>query len=194
MILPWLIYVYQVTGHLIPISSNASITFLDGLTFAISKIHYREQVLLPNSIIQLMRSVQNDSAALQTTGDFFRLILAEFRKNPLSISLLYLIKAGRSWYATDSGQLDSLILVLQVPYLLLSTFAFYCCLKMGGKFAQHGKVVGGLVSYFWFMTILALSIFRYMMPVMGLLFTLWPSIPIYYKQMKSNEFAFSNPT
>jgi F0F1-type ATP synthase membrane subunit c/vacuolar-type H+-ATPase subunit K len=193
VILPWLIYVYQLTGQLIPISSNASITLLDGLTFAISKTHYRNQVLLPNNIIHLMRSIQMESAALHSTGDVFRLILADFWKNPLAMSFLFLIKAGRSWYATDSGQLESLILLLQVPYLLLSTLAFYCCLKMGGKLAQHAKVVGSLVLYFWVMTILALSIFRYMMPVMGLLFTLWPSIPLYYRQINSNEYVHSNP-
>jgi len=193
VILPWLIYVYQGTGHLIPISSNATITVLDGLTFAISKTHYRDPVLLPNNIIQLMQSLQSNSAGPQTTRDLFRLILAEFQKNPLSLSFLFLIKAGRSWYATDSGQLESLILVLQVPYLFLSSLAFYCCFKMGGKFAQHAMVVGGFVLYFWVMTILALSIFRYMLPIMGLLFTLWPSIPFYYQQKQAAKDNFSNP-
>ena len=184
-ILPWEAFIYQQTGDIIPLSNSGVRGMRDGLTFAIRKLHYRDVPNVPENIITLMQSI--DEAELLTISDYAGYLFSQFRQNPINVGMLFAIKATRSWYATDSGHLDNIILLVQIPYLLISTFSFYCAFHLGKKKLHLVSFVGIIVIYFWVMTILVLSIVRYMLPVMGLLFLLWPSIGIYLSQRVINS-------
>ena len=92
--------------------------------------------------------------------------------------------AARSWYGTDSGRMEGIILTVQLLYsipVLLATWALW-----RGPDPQRNSLlllVWGPVFYFWIMTILVLSILRYMTPTAGLLALLIPRL----MHMKSRQ-------
>jgi hypothetical protein len=117
-----------------------------------------------------MADVEARKSELKTGGDIVALLRDEITTRPGAMLKLFLMKIGRSWYGTDSRRKEWLVLLLQLAYLLPATWAATRVWRMGG--INRRFLIGSLllVGYFWGMTILALSIARYMVPVMGLLF------------------------
>ena len=89
---------------------------------------------------------------------------------------LIAMKAARSWYATDSGRFQIPILAIQLVtmgLILLSTRAAW---TSGGPQRLLACGIWGVIAYFWGMTVLVLSIARYMVPAIGLAFLLLPAL------------------
>ena len=63
---------------------------------------------------------------------------------------------------------------IQTAYLVLVLWGSGVAWRRGGITKQLAMSIWFLVLYFWATTILALSILRYMVPVIGLLFILIP--------------------
>jgi hypothetical protein len=85
---------------------------------------------------------------------------------------LLLLKLARSWYGTDSQRFEKPTLFIQLAYLALVAWGIWSAWKPGGL--DRVFLIGALliVGYFWGMTFMALSILRYMVPVIALLFVL----------------------
>lgn len=177
-VLPWELWVLQQTGELIPLSSGGAPSIVDGLTFGVNNQDYREQSFgLPEVTLPLMQEINAHRQELNPTGKIIKFMFSKLIEQPLEVSLLFLTKAFRSWYATDSGRAERYILLLQIPYILISVFAFYCCIQLGNEYKKLAVIIAGLILYYWLMTIFALSILRYMVPAMGLMFCTWAAIP-----------------
>lgn len=133
VVLPWEVTMYRETGGIIPLSHVGRSNFVDGLTsFAITTKSYRQTVSVPIEVEALMnrllsRREEMDSSLFDTV-----LVLAdELRRNPVAMLELFVIKSARSWYASDSGRYESIMLALQIPYLVAA--------GLGGIFAWHRK-------------------------------------------------------
>jgi 4-amino-4-deoxy-L-arabinose transferase-like glycosyltransferase len=174
-VLPWELFVLARTGQLIPLSANGVAGIRDGLTFAVAPKSYRLGQPVPPDVEQVMRGFLAQHDQLQTPGDLIRAIGAAFREHPVAMLKFYAIKALRSWYGTDSGRFETALAFLQIVYLAViarGTRRLY----LGDAMARRMVLsFWGIAFYFWLMTILVLSIVRYMLPAIGLLLVLLPA-------------------
>ncbi|MCI0407658.1 MAG: hypothetical protein L0191_03675, partial [Acidobacteria bacterium] len=96
-------------------------------------------------------------------------LLRELRSKPWTVLKLLILKAARAFYATDSQRSERPVALLQIPFSLLAL--------LGARLAWRSDIQGRrflgllvpLVLYSWGMTIVVLSIVRYMLPIEGLL-------------------------
>jgi hypothetical protein len=108
---------------------------------------------------------------------------------PVAVVKLFLLKAARSWYGTDSRRLETPLMLLQLAYLALILWVTRVSWQLGGTARKLTVSIWLIAFYFWGMTIVALSISRYMLPAMGLLFTLLPAV---YGPARANMASLEN--
>lgn len=171
-IMPWEAWVYHKTGQVILLGTNGVKSMRDGFTFAVESKGYRPDSSAPPDVVQVMDDIRIHKEEISTFSDLTSIISRQFRSHPMAVTKLLLLKLGRSWYGTDSQRLEGPILFVQLGYLVLVAWGAWSAWKRGGRY--RGFVIGALLMtvYFWGMTFLALSILRYMVPVVGLLFVL----------------------
>ncbi len=172
---PWEGWLLAQTGSLAPLSTGGVASMRDGLTFAVNPKGYRQTIPVPLDVADLMRTIRS-RATLDSVGRIAGFLAHEATVHPGTVGRLFALKAARSWYATDSGRSEGLILALQGLYLLPVAAASVALGRRGRVERQLLGAVWLLVGYFWLMTILALSVLRYMVPAMGLLFLLLPAL------------------
>lgn len=174
VVIPWELHAYHQLGDVIPLSTGGTPSILDGLSYAVDPSENRA-LHVPPDVRQLQEDIfERQYEELSTTGDIVRFFLAELRTRPGTVFKLFAIKAARSWYGTDSGTLDQYLLVLQLPFLMIGAVGVTVALRHEGTIKRIGLLTLILILYFWGMTTLVLSILRYMLPALALLFILAP--------------------
>ncbi len=175
-IIPWEIWVFQHTGRVILLSTSGTSSIRDGLSFASDAKNYRQGIPVPADVRLVMDDValRARQGELESLSDVASVLGQQLRTHPLATIELLLLKIARSWYGTDSGRYETSILFIQFIYLALIAMGGWQIWKRG-TFGRQ-LVVGTLTVtlYFWVMTAMALSILRYMVPAIGLLFLLVP--------------------
>lgn len=187
-VLPWELWVYSKTNEIVPLCrGQQQFSLFDGLTFAVwnpDPAAHRLGVPVPPDVNDLMRELirkygQNIQTQTITSKEILGIMVEEFKKRPITVTKLFIIKAARSWYGTNSNRLESLIVLVQAAYVLL---LFWACILLWRKHVEYRSllIAGAIVGcYFWGMAILVLSIVRYMMPILGALIVFFPVIPIF---------------
>jgi hypothetical protein len=173
-IAPWEAWVYSMTGRIVMLSTGGAPGIRDGLTFAVVPKGYRQEIKVPEDVAALMRDIRVHSDEMQSLRGIVSVLTEKWRLQPLPVAKLFTLKAARSWYGTDSGRFETPILLIQTAYLILALWGSGAAWRRGGITKQLAIGIWLLVLYFWGMTVLALSILRYMVPAMGLLFVLIP--------------------
>ena len=176
-VLPWELWMYNRTGMVIVVSTAGPRAMRDGLSFSGSRKSFREPVSVPSGLQAVVDDLEAELAGgrLKTYGNMRSFLGSEFRRHPLGVAEMVILKAARSWYATDSHRKEGLALGMQVMYLALIAYSGVRAYRAGGAMRQMVIVTSFVAAYFWFMTIIALSIARYMVPAIGLLFVLAPA-------------------
>lgn len=175
-VLPWEVWLYRQTSGVVLLSTNGPASIQDGLTFAVNPGAQRQPTQVSAGVAAVMQRVQARSGQLTSLGAVAAVMWAELRTHPIAVGELVALKAARSWYGTDSGRQETAIPLIQAVYLLIFLAASYAAWTRGGPARQLTVGVWLLVLYFWGMTVLALSILRYMVPAIGLLFLLTPAL------------------
>jgi len=189
VVAPWLGVAYAATGEIIPLSNGGTITLKDGLTFLVVDKSYRQDVPVAADVAALQNEFQRRRPEMTSTGNLLAVVLDEARQTPAAFAHFMLIKAARSWYATDSRTLEGPARALQGVYLLLivwgSAAVFLTRRPDAGHWPDAGRqsdrrrMLAGnwlIVLYFWAMTMTAVPLLRYMLPVMGPLFVALPAV------------------
>ena len=175
-IVPWQTFVYLKTGRIILVSTAMTPALRDGLRFAVNPKWYRRKISVPEDVRDLSRRIHARAEELVTTRQVLSVVAEESRTSPMALLKLVAIKAARSWYATDSGRRENVLLPLQAFYLALIAIGGYRAWRSGGTARSAAIAIGSVTICFWAMTIMVLSILRYMTPVIGLSFALLPGI------------------
>jgi 4-amino-4-deoxy-L-arabinose transferase-like glycosyltransferase len=175
VVLPWTAAIYAQTGQLVLLGTNSVPSVRDGLTFAVGKA-YRQTFQLSSDVVAVMERFFERRYQMDSLGAILSAVREEFLRSPKAVIELLLLKAARSWYATDSGQQETLSLLIQLVYLSSIGLSSWRAFKIAPQ--QRTYLLGTwlIVAYFWLMTFLVLSILRYMTPIMGLLLTIVPSL------------------
>ncbi len=176
MVLPWETLAYARTGQIIVLSTGGVPGIRDGLTFAVHEGKGRTPIRVPVGVEAVQRAVLARYDELRSAGDIVAVLADQMRERPLGVAELFAIKAARSWYGTDSQAHDSLVLLVQLPYLAVILWGSRSAFRQGGAARRLAVLVWLVALYSWGMTILVLSIVRYMLPAVGLLFALAPGV------------------
>jgi 4-amino-4-deoxy-L-arabinose transferase-like glycosyltransferase len=171
-VLPWEIWVYSRTGEVIPLSTSGVSDMREGVIFAVNGSLYRPQGGVPGDVDTVMNNILKRPSELGSVYGIVSVIGEEFRAHPIAVTKLFLLKAARSWYGTDSRQHEGLILLIQLGYLLPM---LWCGRKLWRRGVTARRIMASIflvVIYFWGMTVLVNSTLRYVLPVTGLLFVL----------------------
>jgi 4-amino-4-deoxy-L-arabinose transferase-like glycosyltransferase len=176
VILPWLVYVTIINGALIPLSTGGIPSIIDGVTFAVREQSGRDSILLPDDVMRLQTRILE---GVRTQIDSpLRVVIAELSADPASAFQLIAIKAARAWYATDSRRFETVSLLVQLGYLAIIGWSAVRILR--GHSPKDARPLLALIllvtAYHWLTTTAVLSILRYMLPAMGLLFCLLPAL------------------
>jgi Dolichyl-phosphate-mannose-protein mannosyltransferase len=187
-ILPWQTWVYSVTGKVVVLSWGGVPSIRDGLTFGVAQTStgYRQTVNVPQDVTTLMQDILVHSNEMRSLGGVVAVMTDKLRTQPLTVVQLFGVKAARSWYGTDSGRFELQIMLIQAPYLVLILWGGVCAWRQGGIAKQLTICVCLMLLYFWGMTVFALSILRYMAPMIGLSFILLPAAFFRQSSYESN--------
>lgn len=172
IVLPWQIWANNSSDQFVVLSSGGVPSIIDGLTYGLDENKdYRVHDSLDPEIVELMLDIQMDAdqGKFQDLQDIGDTLYSSIISQPLTMLKLFALKSLRSWYATDSGRFENYIALLQIVYLGFALNGIIAGWNHGGRERQFIIIVLSLTAYFWIMTIFALSILRYMIPVMGLL-------------------------
>lgn len=163
---PWVLHLHQQLGSWVPLSTGGRLSMLDGLTIAAKKD--RPAPPMPAPVAALMREIDAARPALKTPGAIFAFLGAKARSEPGAVAGLVWVKLRRSFYATDSMQNEGLLLAIQLPFLLLAAGATAAAWRRPSPWRPLAALALLLLLYFLAMTVLVLSILRYVVPAFAL--------------------------
>lgn len=176
---PWQAHLYAVTGRVAPLSTNGPANIYIGLTFAVREDPDRAAVALPAGVLEVQRQVDADWQGRpdRTEGALLAALARAAADRPAAVAQLVAVKAARCWYATDSRRHETALALLGLPYAAVVAVAAVRTARRGGSRGRAFlALVAAVVLYNWLMATLALSILRYMVPAIGLLFALVPAL------------------
>lgn len=177
VVLPWQLYVYSQSNEVVPLSSAGPASVRIGLIFAVKPDGYRRPVDVPVDVREVMLNINEKREEMNSVGDVMHVLKEEARKRPWAVVKLFLIRACRAWYGTDSGRHEAAIGAIQAVYVLLMLIALLASWRIGGVHREMVVFASAVVLYFRYMTRFAsLSILRYMVPAIGLTFVLYPAL------------------
>jgi hypothetical protein len=190
---PWELWVYSKTNAVIPLCRGQQpFSLMDGLTFAVwnpdpaspprvgTPVPADVKELMDDLVREYAHTIRIDGGGM-SSREIAAVMIDEFKKRPLTVAKLALIKTARCWYGTNSNRKESLILLVQAVYIVSLLYALIMLWRRRPDL--RFLVTAGAVTlcYFWGMATVVLSIVRYLMPVLGLCLVFFPAIPIYLK-------------
>jgi 4-amino-4-deoxy-L-arabinose transferase-like glycosyltransferase len=183
---PWEAWVYAQARQFIPLSSGGALSMWDGLTYALGGDQQVSSHIPAGAEDLMMVLMERRSIPQgQSIGGLLSILFQEAAQNPSGAFQLMGLKLARSWYGTESGRLEGFNLAVQAVYLL--AIAWGGLTLWQSKAAQRRYLLFAFVltAYFWLMTVSALSILRYMVPVMGVLIPIIPAGILRWDKIKS---------
>lgn len=177
-VLPWQVWLYSQTNEFYILSSGGLPSLRDGLTFTSDAKSYREPLSVPADIEFLMKEFRSeiDARQMESFGQVIGFWSQAFQRQPGAVLKLYAWKAARSWYATDSARYEIFNAGIQSIYGVLALLATLAAWRQRGQAQLLALTIWIIQVYFWIMTISVLSILRYMVPAIGLIFLLMPAL------------------
>lgn len=189
-IFPWQAWLYGRTGQMILLGTNGASSIKDGLTFAVQSKNYRAEIAIPADVTKLQEELVIETDSMRSLTKIFETLGRHFLEKPWSVLKLFLIKAGRSWFGTDSGRMEPMILAVQLFYAVVVLLATAAVWRLRHQYSDLLWFVWVPVFYFWLMTTLVLSILRYMTPTIGLVSLLIPGL-LHFIPYRLHRFASS---
>jgi len=122
-------------------------------------------VVVSKDIMDLM--IRAEEGGLDSFSKVINFLGKELVERPITLAKLFGWKLVRSWYATSQMWWETKILLVQLVYILSGLFGLIYLFRKCQKKIPEAIFLLTLILYFWFMTISALSILRYMVPAMA---------------------------
>lgn len=173
---PWEMSMFRHTGKFAVVSTFGIRSVRDGLTFAVESKGYREPQNLSPRVESAMREFRARYSEMISYGGIARVLADIFRQNPAGVGELFVVKALRSWYATDSGRDERMVGMVSAPFWLLILAASWIAFRRGGNAGLYASLSWTLILYSWLMTISVLSIARYTTPATAFALTIVPAV------------------
>ena len=165
--LPWGIITFSETGGFIPFSTWGPEAIVASATWIASPGAREPAEIIPNDVIALTERVK--AAELTSFPEVAQFFSQELISRPLPLLKLTGLKLARSWYGTSTRWHEEwIVLAIQLLYLMTAFLGLFCLIKaVKNKFGEIIFLLA-VIFFFWGMNFIAVSIMRYMIPVMGL--------------------------
>jgi hypothetical protein len=163
-VLPWEIWAWAKSGRWIPLSTNGPASVADGLALGAQCKQFHSPIALPQPVRALSVQAAHHIPELQTMQNIERFLLDRLKEGAAPVAGLVLVKAARSWYGNDAGRFEGWSAAVQAVYLSLIVWGAVLALRGDRRQTNFAKAVLVMAAYFWAMTVVALSIVRYMTP------------------------------
>jgi 4-amino-4-deoxy-L-arabinose transferase-like glycosyltransferase len=168
LILPWETWAWTSTGRWIPLCTNGPNALIDGLTFG--AVRRAAPVQLPPRVHALTELAVANYGQLKTTKDITIFLVQQAKERPLPLAELFLLKAARTWYGSETHRHETCVAVIQLCYLPFVIFGVLLIWKGSTPQRNFILLTLGIVLYFWAITIFtALPLLRYMVPAASFL-------------------------
>jgi 4-amino-4-deoxy-L-arabinose transferase-like glycosyltransferase len=166
---PWQVWVYERTGKVVALSEVGPEAGVVGVIVGAREavIETGDPVFVPRAVREMSARIFVDREELESSGD----VVARLAEEPASsVALLVVSKAARAFFGTDSFKLEGLVLAVQLPYLALMAAGLAVVRRSGEPLTRWSAwLLLVLAAYSWVVTMSALSIVRYMAPVLAVL-------------------------
>jgi 4-amino-4-deoxy-L-arabinose transferase-like glycosyltransferase len=172
VVAPWELWVYSRIGRIIPLCTNGPNSIVDGLTIDVGPDAPPELLPVPDDVRLLIQKLDDRHQDLRSVGAIAHFLTQSFLSEPLAVLKLVGLKVIRALYATDSQRREAYVAAIQVPYYLLALLGAAIAWRLQGNGRRFLRITLPLLGYFWAMSVVVLSIVRYMIPVMGFLIIL----------------------
>lgn len=171
-------------GESIVLSSDSTGSMIDGVSF--NNHPRKDKIELPEGVNDLAMTLSNSGA--ETRVELFSLAIREFRAHPVAAVKLFLVKAGRAWYGAfgQEKRKEFFKLLISLFYMTLAVLGIWKLNLKEPAARMYCVVFLGMTLYFWGMTILVVSMVRYMIPIFGLMVIFIPALLL---KRTENEFA-----
>ena len=167
MISPWEIWARKVSGEWIPLGTNGPNVLIDGLT--LGTVRGVKPVWMPQDVRALTQDAVKHYKDLKTTSSISKFLLTKAKEEPTVVAQLFLIKAARSWYGSESHAFEKWVLLIQLLYLPFVLFGAREMLRGDRQQRNFLLIVTATTLYFWATTTLtALPDLRYLVPAVSL--------------------------
>lgn len=166
-VLPWESYVWSNTGNIILLSTTGPGAIATGLTYALQTGAGRDNIAVPRDVLKLMERAKTEN--LSTLPKIILFSFEELMNHPISFLKLVGLKIIRSWYATSQMWWEGRILAVQTLYLLPSLLGLIYAIKIYKNKLKEIVFLLSIIFYFLGMTVLGVSILRYMVPAMAIM-------------------------
>lgn len=167
IIVPWQIYIASQVNYFLILQGGGPSTVKDGIAFALRVGEGGDRVAVPEDVGLLMQKARE--ADLNSEWKIALFIIKQIQERPVAFLKLILIKMARAWYATSEMWWEQKILIVQFLYLIPALIGLFLAFKFFKDRTCYIIFILSIVFYFFLMTVVALSILRYMVPVMGLI-------------------------
>jgi 4-amino-4-deoxy-L-arabinose transferase-like glycosyltransferase len=165
---PWEVWAREVSGQWIPLCTNGPNVLIDGLT--LGTVRGMKPVWMPQNVRALTQDAVEHYKDLKTTASIANFVIAKIREEPRAVAQLLLIKAGRSWYGSESHAFEKWVVVIQLLYLPFVIFGVREVSKGDRQQRNFLLTTAAIVMYFWALTTFAaLPELRYLVPAMSLI-------------------------
>lgn len=171
---PWAVRNYLVLHEFVPVATGGSV-LLQGASDEFLTIENKKKY--EGYFEQLrergIRPPSNEDGPAAMDRFFIRAGLENYRmrleKDPLSIVPFMVMKFGRLWYSTESGNNERIILFINSLIYIPAVVGLW---PAWSKHRQYFLILGPVILYFIVLHWLTLPLFRYMLPVMPFIITL----------------------
>jgi 4-amino-4-deoxy-L-arabinose transferase-like glycosyltransferase len=165
---PWQVWASHKAGRAVLLTDAGVSDVWEGLSVgARPDLENGKPFLLPGGVLAMSRQMQAIRPPPATWGN----VSAALAQKPFgTVAEVVATKAIRTFYATNTLKLEPLILLVHLPYLALFGAGMVCALRRGDPLSRWCVALFSLVvGYSWVITMLVLSILRYISPALGLL-------------------------
>ena len=177
VLLPWQIWASQQDqeARFVLITTSGVPAIIQGLTYAVDDPQsQREPLAVADDIREVMDSVHAQRHDVRSLGDAAGVVLGELRQRPWAVFRLYVAKVFRAWYGTGSHRYELPLALLQFLYAAAIIWGTWRAWQCGGEPRLLAGAAWLVALYFWSVTVLTLSLARYMVPAMAILMLLIP--------------------
>jgi len=168
IVLPWEIALFLKTNQILFLDTRGTTPINIGLTYPLKKVSGSGFPLVPGDVFNLMKEIK-DATLLDKDFNVVSFMSKELVLRPVPVIKLLFLKLARSWYATSQMWLETKTLLMQLVYLIPALFGIYFAFKRYKEKFKHIVFLLSMVVCFWGLTFIALSILRYMIPVMAII-------------------------
>lgn len=177
VLFPWIAFCYHKTGHVILVSTNLAPSIIDGWSFAVDPAaDHRLPFDVSEDVREWMTGFLQQCGGRRSGSEVLSCLFSRLQEQPLPGLKVAWWKMGRAWYGTNSGRWETVVGLFQILYLPVIVGSVAVGLRRKGGVRDAALLIILLLSYFWGVTVMVLSIVRYLVPAIGLSFIMAPAL------------------